>query len=143
MSECVFCRVASGETRSEIIYEDASVIGLMDICPIRPGHAQIIPREHFAYFEDLPDAIACRIIHLGQRLSRAMKTLYGVPRVAFLFTGGDHAHAHAHVVPMHEKTDITSRRYIAEETLTFRGLACTPAEELAATAAQLRSRLFQ
>ena len=50
----------------------------MDICPIRPGHAQIIPREHFAYFEDLPDAIACRIIHLGQRLSRAMKTLYGV-----------------------------------------------------------------
>jgi hypothetical protein len=46
-----------------------------------------------------------------------MKALYGVPRVAFLFTGGDHAHAH--VVPMHEKTDITSQRYIAEEKLTF------------------------
>jgi hypothetical protein len=33
--------------RSAIIYEDAEVIGLMDICPIRPGHAQITPREHF------------------------------------------------------------------------------------------------
>src|SRR5437762_10376173 len=103
MSECVFCRIASGEFRSEIIYEDDQVIGLMDICPIRPGHAQIIPREHFAYFEELPDAIASRMIHLEQRLSRAMKVLYGVPRVAFLFTGGDHAHAHAHVVPLHEK----------------------------------------
>jgi histidine triad (HIT) family protein len=48
VSECVFCRIASGEDRSEIIYEDDHVIGLMDIRPIRPGHVQIIPREHFA-----------------------------------------------------------------------------------------------
>jgi histidine triad (HIT) family protein len=141
MNECVFCRIARGEDRSEIIYDDDQVIALMDICPIRPGHAQIIPRGHFPYFEDLPEVTASRIIHLGQRLSRAMKALYGVPRVAFLFTGGDHAHAHAHVVPMHEKTDITSRRYIAEEKLTFRGLPRVPSEELAATATQLRSRL--
>ena len=123
MDGCVFCQIARGEIRSEFMYQDAEVIGLMDICPIRPGHAQIIPREHFDYFDDLPDVIACRIIHLGQRLARALKTLYGVPRVAFLFSGGDHAHAHAHVIPMHEKTDITSRRYIAEETLTFRSVA--------------------
>jgi len=143
LNECVFCRVARGEVRSEIIFADAEVIGLMDICPIRPGHAQIIPRDHYAYFEDLPGAIASRIVHLGQRLSRVMKTLYGVPRVAFLFSGGDHAHAHAHVVPLHEKSDITSRRYIAEETLTFRPLRRAPAERLAAAAAQLRSGLLQ
>ena len=45
MNEYVSCRVASGQTRSEIIYEDAEVIGLMDICPIRPGHAQIISKH--------------------------------------------------------------------------------------------------
>jgi histidine triad (HIT) family protein len=141
MNECLFCRIASGLVRSEMIYEDDQVIGFMDIGPIRPGHTQVIPREHFAYFEDLPEATASRIIHLGQRLSRVMKALYGVPRVAFLFTGGDHAHAHAHVVPMHEKTDITSRRYIAEGTLTFRDMPRATSEELAATAAQLRSGL--
>ena len=113
----------------------------MDICPIRKGHAQLIPREHYDYFEDLPDAIACRIIHLGQRLSCILKALYGVPRVAFLFSGGDHAHAH--VVPMHEKTDTTSRRYIVEETLTFRNVANAPSDDLAAIAAQLRVRLCQ
>ena len=143
MNECVFCRIARGEIRSEIFYEDSEVIGLMDICPIRPGHAQFIPREHYDYFEDLPDAIACRDIHLGQRVSRVLKALYGVPRVAFLFSGGDHAHAHAHVVPMHEKTDITSRRYIAQEILTFRSVARAPSEELAAIATQLRVRLCQ
>ena len=133
MNECVFCRIARGEERSEIIWADDQVIALMDICPIRPGHTQIIPHEHFPYFEDLPAAIASRIIHLGQRFSRAMKALYGVPRVAF--TGSDHAHAHAHVVPLHEKTDITSLRYITGE------VARAPSEELAAAAAQLRSGL--
>jgi hypothetical protein len=44
---------------------------------------------------------------------------------------------------MHEEADITSRRYIAEETLAFRSVARAPFEELAATAAQLRARLCQ
>jgi histidine triad (HIT) family protein len=143
MSECVFCAIARGAAQAEIVCADDQVIALMDICPIRPGHAMIIPRDPFAYFEDLPGATASRIVHLGQRLSRAMKALYGVERVAFLFTGGDHAHAHAHahVVPMHEKTDITSRRYIAEETLTFRSTPRASADDLAAAAAQLRQAI--
>jgi histidine triad (HIT) family protein len=41
-----------------------------------------------------------------------MKAVYRVNRVAFVFTGGDISHAHAHVIPMLEKTDITSARYI-------------------------------
>ena len=77
MSECVFCQIASGEVRSEIIYEDDHVNRPNGHQPDPAGNAQIIPREHFAYFEDLPDAIASRIIHLEQRLSRAMEALYG------------------------------------------------------------------
>ena len=141
MDECVFCRIAKGELRADVVCEDDLVIALADINPIRAGHTQIVPRGHFPYFEDLPEATASRIIHLGQRLWRAMKRIYGVPRVAFLFTGGDHAHAHAHVVPMHEKTDITSRLYILEENLTFRSTPRASADELAATAAALRTAL--
>jgi histidine triad (HIT) family protein len=141
MDECVFCRIAKGELHADVVCEDDLVIALADINPIRTGHTQIIPRGHFPYFEDLPETTASRIIHLGQRLARAMKRIYGVPRVAFLFTGGDHAHAHAHVVPMHEKTDITSRLYIVEENLTFRSTPRASADELAATAAALRTAL--
>ena len=52
-----------------------------------------------------------------------MKAVYNVNRVAFLFTGGDVPHAHAHVIPMHEKTDITSARYFLNpETIQFSSL---------------------
>ena len=44
-----------------------------------------------------------------------MKQLYKVERVAFFFTGTDIAHAHAHVVPIHEKMDVTSARYLVSK----------------------------
>jgi len=49
-----------------------------------------------------------------------MKAVYGVDRVAFLFTGGDVPHVHAHVIPMVEGTDVTSARYVVSpEALRF------------------------
>lgn len=141
MSECLFCRIVSGELPGAVIFEDDLVLAIADICPIRTGHTQVLSRRHVPYFEDLPEATASRIIHVGQRLSRAIKTLYGVERVAFALTGGDHAHVHAHVVPMHDKTDITSRRYIAEQKLTFRSMPRASEEELASCATALRAAL--
>ena len=52
---------------------------------------------------------------LGQQLGRRMKVLYKVERIAFFFTGTDIAHAHAHVVPIHEKMDVTSARYLVSK----------------------------
>lgn len=61
------------------------------------------------------------MVRLGQRLARKMKVVYKVDLVAFLFTGGDVPHVHAHVLPMHEQTDITSARYIVRpEKVEFR-----------------------
>jgi histidine triad (HIT) family protein len=64
-----------------------------------------------------------------------------VERVGLFFTGVDIAHAHAHVVPMVEPTDITSRQYIVEPTVTFRPAPLAPAAELDAAAEMIRSAL--
>jgi histidine triad (HIT) family protein len=79
---------------------------------MRPGHTVIVPRSHVETFEQLAAPLANRILAVGRQLAQRMKELYKVERVAFFFTGTDIAHAHAHVVPMHEKMDITSQRYI-------------------------------
>jgi histidine triad (HIT) family protein len=139
--ECVFCRIAKREFTAHIVYEDERILAFLDRGPIRPGHTQIVPKEHFPYFDDAPAALITSVVLLGQTLATAMKQLYGVPRVAFLFTGGDIPHVHAHVVPMHEKTDITSRRYITEEKLTFRELPPAPEADLVRISADLRRAL--
>jgi histidine triad (HIT) family protein len=137
-SECLFCRISQREVAAHIVYEDDRLLAFLDRGPIRPGHTQIVPREHFPYFDDAPAEVLAAIVTVGQKLARAMKRTLHVPRVAFLFTGGDIAHVHAHAVPIHEETDITSRRYIVEEAVTFRSLPSPSDRELAKTASDLR-----
>lgn len=105
----------AGEIPSIRIHEDGDVIAFLDIAPMRPGHTVIVPRSHVETYEQLPAALAGHILALGQQLGRRMKQLYKVERVAFFFTGTDIAHAHAHVVPIHEKMDVTSARYLVSK----------------------------
>lgn len=112
MQSCVFCEIAAGRIPAVRLYEDESMVAFLDRSPIRPGHTQIITREHVPTFEQLTPSSASRLLTLGQQLARRLKAVYRVERVAFLFTGGDVAHVHAHVVPMLENTDVTSARYL-------------------------------
>src|SRR5690606_12143104 len=100
---CIFCEIAAGRIPATIVAESDRLVAFLDIRPIRPGHVLIVPRDHYAYFDDLPPDLAADVLQLGQRLAKAMKRAYGVERAGFLFTGTDVAHVHAHVVPMHEK----------------------------------------
>lgn len=114
MADCLFCAVAAGTQDAVFLWEDEEVVAMLDCHPIREGHTLVFPRTHVETFEDLEPGIGAKILDVGQQLARRMKSHCRVPRVAFLFTGGDIPHVHAHVVPMHEKTDITSARYIVD-----------------------------
>lgn len=140
---CLFCAIAAGQAPAHIVHADERIVAFLDLRPIRAGHVQIVPRDHYPYFNDLPPDLAAAILHLGQRLAEVQRAIYGVRRVGFLFSGGDIPHAHAHVVPLVSAGDITSRRYIAEEQVSYQPLPQPPAAELAATAARLRDSLLR
>lgn len=112
MTTCVFCEIVAGRIDAVRLHEDNRAVVFLDRSPIRPGHAQVVAKQHVPTFEDLEPGLAAHLLGIGQQLARQMKAVYKVERVAFLFTGGDVAHVHAHAVPMHAKTDITSARYI-------------------------------
>lgn len=114
MTDCLFCRIAAGTIPARTIYEDDHILAFLDLHPIRPGHALVIPKAHHVWFEELPDDLATRITRCAQLLARRMKTLYGVPRVSMFYTGVHVAHAHAHVVPMHHVHDVSSAAYLGD-----------------------------
>src|SRR5258705_10829159 len=56
MSDCLFCRIISGEIKGSIVYEDDDVVAIKDINPQAPLHVLIVPREHVATINDLRPA---------------------------------------------------------------------------------------
>lgn len=55
MSDCIFCKIASGEIPSKFVYESETVVAFNDIDPKAPVHVLIIPREHYATTLDMAD----------------------------------------------------------------------------------------
>ena len=45
---CLFCKIASGELESDIVYQDDAVVAFRDIHPQAPHHILVIPRKHIA-----------------------------------------------------------------------------------------------
>jgi len=56
MADCLFCKIARKEIPAKIVYEDRHVVAFEDIHPQAPVHVLVIPKSHFATFNDVgPD----------------------------------------------------------------------------------------
>ncbi len=53
MSDCLFCRIASGEIPSKRVYSDERIYAFEDIAPKAPSHILVVPRRHIARLSDL------------------------------------------------------------------------------------------
>jgi histidine triad (HIT) family protein len=53
MSDCLFCKMASGAIPVNKVYEDDVLFAIEDINPVAPTHILIIPKKHVANTLDL------------------------------------------------------------------------------------------
>lgn len=52
VSDCIFCKIASGEIESTRVYEDDRCIAFEDLNPQAPTHLLVIPREHIVSMDN-------------------------------------------------------------------------------------------
>ena len=58
MTDCLFCKIISGEIPSSKVYEDEFVYAFNDISPEAPVHVLIVPKEHIASANDINESNA-------------------------------------------------------------------------------------
>lgn len=56
MDNCLFCKIASGEIDSEMVYSDEQLFAIKDINPQAPTHLLIIPKKHIRTIMDIEDS---------------------------------------------------------------------------------------
>lgn len=94
--------------RSELpatkVYEDAEVLGFLDIKPVNPGHTLVIPKKHFESIHDTPDELVAKMIIVAKKIAGAIQKNLGAQGVNIGMNNGRAAgqlvlHAHIHVMP--------------------------------------------
>ncbi len=51
--DCLFCKIASGEIPSTIVYQDDEIFAFRDIDPKAPTHILVIPKKHIKSVSDI------------------------------------------------------------------------------------------
>ncbi|UCE90488.1 MAG: histidine triad nucleotide-binding protein [Pseudomonadota bacterium] len=59
--DCIFCRIANGEIKGDVVYQDDEVVGFRDLNPQAPHHVLFVPRRHVATVNEFDDADATLI----------------------------------------------------------------------------------
>lgn len=53
MSDCIFCKMASGEIKPDVVYEANTMLTFRDINPQAPTHVLVIPKRHIPTLNDV------------------------------------------------------------------------------------------
>lgn len=97
MKNCIFCKIINGEIPSHKVYEDDNFFAFLDINPQSPGHVQVIPKEHFRWVWDVPNAGA--YFEVVKKIALAQQKAFDTDWILSKIVGDEIEHAHIWVYP--------------------------------------------
>jgi histidine triad (HIT) family protein len=104
---CVFCAIVAGTAPAERIYDDASVVAIMDIHPAATGHVLVIPKRHAPDLWHIEPADAEKAMAASVQVARMIRRALGPDGINLVHATGRAAwqtvfHFHLHLVPRYE-----------------------------------------
>jgi histidine triad (HIT) family protein len=126
----IFTRIIAGEITCHKLYEDENYLSFLDVRPINPGHALVIPKIENDYIFDLEDEVLAGLMIAAKPIAKAIEQVVDCKRIGLMVAGLEVPHTHVHMVPINGVGDLNFS--LAKETAS---------EELAALAEKIRSAL--
>ncbi len=95
--DCIFCKIIEGVIPNTKVYEDENFIAFLDIHPLAPGHVQVIPKKHYRWVWDVPNA--GEYFEVVKKIALAQKKAFGADIVRSQIYGEEVEHAHIWIWP--------------------------------------------
>jgi histidine triad (HIT) family protein len=97
--DCIFCKIVKDEIPSNKILENDKFLAFHDINPIAPVHVLIIPKEHFAKFDETPAHFMPEMVEFIKNVAKELKlTDYRLITNNGKNAGQEVFHLHIHMV---------------------------------------------
>ena len=103
MSDCLFCKIISGEIPSQKVYEDDQCFAFKDIAPMAPVHFLVVPKAHFASAAEVTEENEALVGHIYTVIAKLAKEMgfadgYRVVTNVGALAGQTVHHIHFHVL---------------------------------------------
>lgn len=113
MADSLFTKIIKREIETEIVYENDSVIAILDKYPATAGHTLVIPKNPSRDILESSSEELLAIMSVTQMVAKALMRLPGVLGITLRSNirevGGQAIfHTHVHVIPRYDKNELSA-----------------------------------
>ncbi|MDR2969670.1 MAG: HIT family protein [Tannerellaceae bacterium] len=105
----IFSRIIAGEIPCHKIAENEEFFAFLDINPLASGHTLVIPKEEVDYLFDMEDDKLGRMMAFAKKIAAALSATIPSKRIALSVIGLEVPHAHIHLIPINQESDVQGR----------------------------------
>ncbi len=104
MSDCIFCKIASGEIPAKKIYENENFFSILDLNQDIKGHALIISKKHFTTLLEMPNSLGSELLNCIKTTSLKLMEEHKADGFNLISNNFESAgqivkHVHFHILP--------------------------------------------
>jgi histidine triad (HIT) family protein len=106
----IFSKIISDEIPAYKILENENFLAFLDIFPLAKGHVLVIPKKEIDYLFDISSDDYGELWKFAQQVAKAMDKVIDCKRIGVAVIGLEVPHAHIHLVPLNNVSDINFER---------------------------------
>jgi histidine triad (HIT) family protein len=95
----IFTRIIEGEIPGVFVWRDEQCVAFMSINPMAFGHTLVVPIEEVDHWVDASPELTAHLFEVTRRVAVAQQAAFSPARVGVIIAGYEVPHAHIHVVP--------------------------------------------
>ena len=105
-----FSKIISDEIPAYKVLENENFLAFLDIFPLAKGHVLVIPKKEIDYLFDISSDEYGELWKFAQQVAKAMDKVIDCKRIGVAVIGLEVPHAHIHLVPLNNVSDINFER---------------------------------
>lgn len=102
----IFSKIIAGQIPSYTIAENEKFFAFLDIFPLQKGHTLVVPKIEVDKIFDVPDEYLAELLLFAKPIAKAIEKAYPCNRVNMVTVGLEVPHAHVHLIPINEVSDM-------------------------------------
>ena len=106
MQDSIFTKIINKELPCYKIAENNNFIAFLDILPLKKGHTLVVPKIQVDYIYDLPDKVLSDLFIFSKIIAKKIESVIDCKRVGVAVIGLEVPHAHVHLIPINEISDM-------------------------------------
>ncbi|MGK6351046.1 HIT family protein [Parapedobacter sp. DT-150] len=106
----IFSKILNGEIPAYKVAESNDYLAFLDINPLVKGHVLVIPKRETDYLFDMEDDGYIGLWMFAKIVAQGVKAVYPCEKVGVAVIGLEVAHAHIHLIPINQVSDINFSR---------------------------------